>query len=60
MRVVEWVLLDKEMLLGQHRVVVATSRRALSDPFISRAKLRSETSEHGKERENLQAVQRIA
>ena len=57
---VEWVLLDKEMLLGQHRVIVATSRRALSDLFISRGKLRSERSDHGKKRVSLQAVQRVA
>lgn len=49
-------MLHKEMVPGQHRVIVTTSRRALSDLFIGRAKLSRERSE----RVSLWAVQRTA
>ena len=39
----------QEMLMGQRRVIEATSKRALSALLISRAELRSERSEQGKE-----------
>ena len=38
-------LLDKEMLMGQCRVIEATSKRALSVLLISRAELRSKRCE---------------
>lgn len=58
--VVQWVLLGKEMLPSQHRAIVATFRRAPSDLFFSRAKLRSERSENGKESVASGLWQRIA
>lgn len=44
------------MLLNQHRVIVATFRRAPSDLFFSRAKLRSERYENSKESVGYRAV----
>ena len=49
-------MLDKGMLLSWHRVLVATVRRAPSDLFFSRAKLRSERSKNSEERVGLWEV----
>lgn len=39
----------QEMLVGQRRVIEATSKRSLSTLLMGRAELRSERSEQGKE-----------
>lgn len=50
-RGVEWVLLDEGRLLSQHRILVGALRRKVtSDPFVSRAEVRSERSGNDKAR----------